>query len=74
MGVNDRLSRGTYIGHDLTMARYQTGALTKHREAFTGLKEFQWGDSFWVDGYYAETVEKVDESVGKRYIGNQSRL
>ena len=29
-------------------------------------EEFLWGSSFWADGYFAETVGKVDEeTVGK---------
>jgi len=35
------------------------------------LEEFLWGDSFWADGYFAESVGKVDEEVVKRYISNQ---
>lgn len=27
------------------------------------LEELLWGDSFWVDGYFTETVGKVDEEV-----------
>ena len=29
------------------------------------------GESFWADGYFAETVGKVDEEVVKRYIRQQ---
>lgn len=43
------------------------------RKEFSELEEFLWGDSFWADGYFAETVGKVDEEVVKRYIRNQSR-
>ena len=43
------------------------------RKEFPDLEEFLWGDSFWADGYFAETVGKVDEEVVKRYIRNQSR-
>jgi len=35
------------------------------------MDEFLWGDSFWADGYFAETVGKVDEEVVKRYIRQQ---
>jgi len=38
------------------------------RKEFPDLKEFLWGDSFWSDGYFAETVGKVDEAVVRRYI------
>ena len=43
------------------------------RKEFPELEEFLWGDSFWADGYFAETVGKVDEDVVKRYIRDQSR-
>ena len=41
------------------------------REEFPELKEFLWGDSFWADGYFAETVGKCDEEVIKAYVKNQ---
>jgi len=47
------------------------GTSRKIRKEFTGLEEFLWGDSFWADGYFAETVGKVDEKVVKQYIRNQ---
>ena len=31
------------------------------RSEFPELEEFLWGDSLWADGYFAETVGKVDE-------------
>ena len=38
------------------------------RKEYAELEEFLWGDSFWADGYFAETVGQVDEEVVKRYI------
>ena len=38
------------------------------RKEFQELEEFLWGDSFWNDGYFAETVGKVDENIIKKYI------
>jgi putative transposase len=38
------------------------------RKEFPEMQEFLWGESFWADGYFAETVGKVDEEVVKRYI------
>jgi REP element-mobilizing transposase RayT len=35
------------------------------------MEEFLWGESFWADGYFAETVGKVDEEVVKKYIRQQ---
>lgn len=36
-----------------------------------GLEEFLWGDSFWADGYFAETVGKTNEEVIRKYIRDQ---
>jgi putative transposase len=41
------------------------------RKEYPELEEFLWGDSFWADGYFAETVGNVDEEVVRRYIRNQ---
>lgn len=41
------------------------------RVEFPDLEEYLWGDSFWSDGYFAETVGVVNESVIKEYIKNQ---
>ncbi len=35
------------------------------------LEEFLWGDSFWADGYFAESVGKVNEAKMREYIRNQ---
>jgi putative transposase len=43
------------------------------RKEFPELQEFLWGESLWADGYFAETVGKVDEEIVKRYIKQQSR-
>ncbi len=37
------------------------------------LQEFLWGDSLLADGYFAETVGKVDEQVVRKYIKDQQR-
>lgn len=41
------------------------------RKEFPELEEFLWGDSFWADGYFAESVGKVDEEVVRKYIRQQ---
>ena len=41
------------------------------RKEYPEMDEFLWGDSFWADGYFAETVGKVDEEVVKKYIRQQ---
>jgi len=37
------------------------------------LEEFIWGDSFWSDGYFAETIGHVNESIITSYIKNQRK-
>jgi putative transposase len=41
------------------------------RKEYPEMQEFLWGESFWADGYFAETVGKVDEEVVRRYIRQQ---
>jgi putative transposase len=41
------------------------------RKEFPEMEEFLWGDSFWADGYFAESVGKVDEEVIRKYIKTQ---
>jgi putative transposase len=41
------------------------------RTEFPELEEFLWGDSFWSDGYFAETVGNVDEEGVAKYIREQ---
>jgi putative transposase len=41
------------------------------RSEFPELVEFLWGASFWSDGYFAESVGKVDYEVIKKYVQNQ---
>ena len=38
------------------------------RKEYAELEEFLWGDSFWADGYFAETVGQVDEEIVRKYI------
>lgn len=41
------------------------------RKEFPELEEFLWGDNFWADSYFVETVGQVDEAVVKKYIHDQ---
>ena len=43
------------------------------RKEFPELEEFIWGDSFWADGYFAESVGKVNEEIIRKYIRSQGR-
>lgn len=38
------------------------------RREFPELEEFLWGDSFWADGYFAETVGSQNLAALKKYI------
>ena len=38
------------------------------RKEFPELEEFLWGDSFWADGYFAETVGRRNFQEVKNYI------
>jgi len=41
------------------------------RKEFPELEEFLWGDSFWADGYFAETVGQLNEATIRSYIRMQ---
>lgn len=47
------------------------GSSKKVREEFPELEEFLWGNCFWAEGYFAETVGQIDEAAIRRYIKNQ---
>ncbi len=48
------------------------GSSHKIREEFPELEEFLWGDSFWADGYFAETIGQVNEETIRAYIREQN--
>ena len=50
---------------------FKGGSSKVIREEFPKLEEFLWGDSFWADGYFSETVGKVNLDVVRDYIKNQ---
>ena len=41
------------------------------RKEYPELEEFLWGDSFWSDGYFAESVGIANEEVIRKYIDEQ---
>lgn len=43
------------------------------RREFPELSEFLWSNSFWADGYFAETVGQAEEEVVRDYIRDQSQ-
>lgn len=53
------------IGPEMSVSRVMQflkgGTSVRLRKEFPELKEFLWGDSFWADGYFAETVGTTQE-------------
>ena len=43
------------------------------RKEFPELEEFLWGDTLWQDGYFIETIGRVDERKMRTYIQNQKK-
>ena len=43
------------------------------RKEYPELEEFLWGESFWADGYFAETIGQVNEEIVKKYIRDQRK-
>ena len=62
---------GTRVSVSKAVQMFKGGSSIKLREEFPDLKEFLWGDSFWADGYFAETVGKVNEEKIVSYIKKQ---
>ncbi len=50
---------------------FKGGSSRKIRLEFPELEEFLLGDSFWCDGYFAETTGYCDIEKIKKYIQNQ---
>jgi putative transposase len=53
--------------------RLKGGTSRVIRKDYPKVEEFLWGNSFWADGYFTETVGNVDEGVVGRYIREQRR-
>jgi putative transposase len=50
---------------------FKGGSSKVIREEFPELAEFLWGDSFWADGYFGETIGQVNEQKIREYIQDQ---
>ena len=50
---------------------FKGGSSKVIREEFPELEEHLWGDSFWADGYFSETVGQVNWAIIREYIKNQ---
>ena len=57
-----------------TVANLLKGGTSRSvRAEFPELDEFLWGESFWADGYFAESVGQVEETVVSAYIRDQQQ-
>ena len=43
------------------------------RKKFPKLDEFLWGESFWADSYFAESVGTAHEEIIRKYIREQQK-
>jgi putative transposase len=50
---------------------FKGGSSKVIREEFPKLEEHLWGDSFWADGFFSESVGQVNWDVIREYIRNQ---
>ena len=41
------------------------------RKEFPSLEEFYWGNNFWSEGFFVETIGRLNEDAIKKYIKNQ---
>ena len=48
--------------------RLKGGTSFKLKKEFPELEEFIWGDRFWSEGYFAETIGTQNVSALKKYI------
>jgi putative transposase len=52
--------------------RLKGGSSRVLKSEFPELEEFLWGESFWAEGFFAETVGQQQEWVIRRYIREQN--
>lgn len=55
-----------------TVQYFKGGSSRIIKKEFPELEEFLWTDSFWADGYFAETVGIAQEEMIKKYIQEQT--
>lgn len=51
--------------------RFKGGSSFVIRKEFPALEEFLWGNSFWGDGYFAETVGQCNFETIIKYVRDQ---
>lgn len=52
---------------------FKGGSSIKLREEFPELMEFLWGDCLWAEGYFVETVGKINEKKMQEYVRKQGK-
>ena len=77
MNINkDHIHMLVRVTPDVSVAKvvqyFKGGSSRVIRHEYPELEEFLWGDSFWADGYFAETVGIAQEEMVKRYIKEQA--
>ena len=65
IGPNESVAR--------VVQRLKGGTSFVLRKEFPELEEFLWGESFWADGYFAESVGTAQEEVIRKYIREQQK-
>jgi putative transposase len=56
------------------VAMYFKGGSSKIlRKEFPEIEEFLWGDSLWQDGYFVESIGRIDEKNMRKYIQEQKK-
>ncbi len=55
------------------MQQLKGGTARLLRAEFPDLEEFLWGNSFWADGYFADSIGRVQEDMVRAYIREQGR-
>jgi REP-associated tyrosine transposase len=57
----------------VVVQRLKGGSSRVLRAEYPQLEEFLWGESFWSDGYFVESVGQSEEAVIRRYIKEQGK-
>ena len=71
--VHMLLQIGPHVSVARVVQRLKGGTSFVLRKEFPELEEFLWGESFWADGYFAESVGTAQEEVIRKYIREQQK-
>jgi putative transposase len=59
------------ISVSYAVQQFKGGSSKVIREEFPELREYLWGENFWAEGYFSETIGQVNEATIREYIKNQ---